>query len=180
LRTSLSAVELSFVSTANREELMTREQPTEDAIRLTLRVPASVERAYAAFTEEFASWYPSEYSWSQDVLETIGIEGREGGRCFERGPYGFWVDWGRVLVWDPPHRVAFSWQISPRREPVPDPEKSSEVELRFHEEGAQSTRVEFEHRGFSRHGEGAEGYLKALRSEQGWPYILDRYAVALG
>ena len=71
---------------------MTRERATEDAIRLTLRVPASVERAYAVFTEEFASWYSSEYTWSQDVLETIGIEGREGGHCFERGPYGFWVD----------------------------------------------------------------------------------------
>ena len=160
---------------------MTRKQATEDAIRLTLRVPTSVERAYAVFAEEFASWYhPSEYTWSQDVLETIGIEGREGGRCFERGPYGFWVDWGRVLVWDPPHRLAFSWQISPGREPVPDPEKASEVELRIHEEGPQSTRVEFEHRGFSRHGEGAESYLMALGSEQGWPYILDRYAVTFG
>jgi NAD(P)-dependent dehydrogenase (short-subunit alcohol dehydrogenase family) len=30
--------------------------------------------------------------------------------------------------------------------------------------------------GFSRHGEGAESYLKALGSEQGCPYILDCYA----
>ncbi|MDQ5817219.1 MAG: SRPBCC family protein [Actinomycetota bacterium] len=168
------------MSTVNREELMTGEQATEDAIRLTLTVSASVERAYAVFAEELASWYPSEYTWSQDVLETIGIEGREGKRCFERGPYGFWMDWGRVLLWDPPHRLVFSWQISPRREPVPDPEKSSEVELRFHEEGPRSTRVEFEHRGLSRHGEGAESYLKAISSEQGWPYILDRYAGAFG
>jgi uncharacterized protein YndB with AHSA1/START domain len=157
---------------------MTGEQAIEDAIHLTLTVPASVERAYAVFVEEFASWYPRKYTWSQDVLQTIGIERREGGRCFERGPYGFWIDWGRVLVWDPPDRLVFSWQISPRREPVPNPKKASEVELSFHEEGPQSTRIEFEHSGLSRHGEGAGGYRQALSSEQGWPYILDRYAAA--
>lgn len=92
---------------------MNREQATDDAIRLALTVPASAERAYAVFAEEFASWYPGEYTWSQDVLDTIGIEGREGGRCFERGPEGFWIDWGRVLAWEPPHRLVFSWQISP-------------------------------------------------------------------
>jgi hypothetical protein len=73
----------------------------------------------------------------------------------------------------------FSWQISPRREPVPDREKASEVELRF-EEGSRSTRIEFEHRGFSRHGEGSDGYREALGSEQGWPYILERVDVAFG
>jgi hypothetical protein len=35
-----------------------------------------------------------------------------------------------------------------------------------------------EHRDFDRHGEGAEGYRAALASEQGWPYILGRYAAA--
>jgi uncharacterized protein YndB with AHSA1/START domain len=159
---------------------MSRERAAEDAIRLTLTVPASTERAYAVFAEEFASWYPSEYTWSQDVLDTIGMEGREGGRCFERGPEGFWIDWGKVLVWDPPRRLAFTWQISPRREPVPDLEKASVVELRFHAEGPRSTRIAFEHSGLSRHGEGAEDYLESLSSEQGWPYILDRYAAAFG
>ena len=87
---------------------MTEERAAEDAIRLTLMVPASAERAFAVFVEGFASWYPGEYTWSQDVLDVIGIEGREGGRCFERGPEGFWIDWGRVLVWNPPRRLVFS------------------------------------------------------------------------
>ena len=55
---------------------MTGEQAAEDAIRLTLTVPAPAERAFAVFAEGFASWYPSEYTWSQDVLDTIAIEGR--------------------------------------------------------------------------------------------------------
>ena len=143
-------VESRLVSTGNREESTIGEQATEDAIRLTLTVPAPAERTFTVFVEGFASWDLNEYTWSQDVLDTIAIEGREGGRCFERGPEDFWIDWGRVLVWDPPRRLLFSWQISPRREPVPDREKASEVELRFEEEGLRSTRIEFEHRGFSR------------------------------
>lgn len=150
---------------------MTGERATEDAIRLTLPLPTSAERADAVFTDGFASWYPGEYTWSRDVLETIGIEGRKGGRCFERGPHGFWIDWGRVLVWEPPTRLVFSWQIGPGREPVPDPGGASEVELRFHEEGPHNTRIEYEHRALSRHGGAAEGYLEALSSEQGWPYM---------
>ena len=55
---------------------MTGEQAAEDAIRLTLTVPAPAERAFAVFAEGFASWYPGEYTWSQDVLDTIAIEGR--------------------------------------------------------------------------------------------------------
>src|SRR5215218_6747878 len=62
-----------------------------------------------------------------------------------------------------------------RCEPNPDPAKAGEVGLRF-EEGPRGTKIEFEHRGFSRHGEGGEGYREALGSERGWPYILDRYA----
>jgi hypothetical protein len=65
-------------------------------------VPAPAERAFTVFVEGFASWDPNEYTWSQDVLDTIAIEGREGGCCFERGPEDFWIDWGMVLVWDPP------------------------------------------------------------------------------
>lgn len=73
-----------------------------------------------------------------------------------------------------------SWQISPERVPEPDPAKASEVEIHFVAEGPASTHVEFEHRGFGRHGEGAEGYLEAMGSECGWPYILDRYVAAIG
>jgi hypothetical protein len=43
-----------------------------------------------------------------------------------------------------------------------------------------STRVELEHRGFSRHGPGGADYLEAMSSpDWGWTYILDRYAANL-
>jgi uncharacterized protein YndB with AHSA1/START domain len=143
-------------------------------------VVASVsgERAFEVFADELASWWPPEYSWSQDVLEDIGIEPHEDGLCFERGPYGFRCDWGRVLVWDPPRRLVFAWQISPRREPEPNPAKASEVQVRFTDNGEGGTSVELEHRRFERHGDDGAEYARMLGSQQGWPFLLDRFAAA--
>ncbi|HET8726192.1 MAG TPA: SRPBCC domain-containing protein, partial [Alphaproteobacteria bacterium] len=84
-----------------------------------------------------------------------------------------------VLAWEPPHRLVLAWQISPRREPEPDPARASEVEVRFASEGPSVTRVAFEHRGFANHGADADGYRAGLDSAQGWTFILDRYAAAL-
>jgi uncharacterized protein YndB with AHSA1/START domain len=144
-------------------------------IRRTLTVHVPIERAFAIFTERFEAWWPREYTWGGEVLESIGIECREGGLCYEAGPNGFSCHWGRVLVWDPPHRLVLSWQISPERAPQPNPAKASEIELRFIAEGPR-TLVEFEHRGFARHGKGGARYRAAMDSPQGWTYILQRYA----
>ena len=120
------------------------------------------------------TWWPREYTWAGDVLEMIGMEIRKGGRCFEKGPYGFTCDWGHILIWEPPKRLIFTWQISPERVPEPNPDKASEVEVYFIEKG-RNTQVEFLHRGFARHGKNGPNYRLALDSPQGWPYILDQY-----
>jgi uncharacterized protein YndB with AHSA1/START domain len=146
----------------------------DDACAATVTVSGSPERAFATFFDGFADWWPREFTWSQEVLETIAVEPHEGGRAFERGPDGFHLDWGRVRVVERPHRAVFTWQISPRREPVPDPAHASEVEVRFVDAGDGTTRVHLEHRGFSRHGEGADEYRR-LMGEQGWPHALERY-----
>lgn len=153
-------------------------QRDNEAIRYRINLPIPAGRAFDVFTKEFDSWWPAEYTWSQDVLETIAIEPMEQGRCFERGPNNFECDWGRVLAWEPPRRLIFSWQISPDRVPVPDPAKASEVDVRFESEGRSETCVKFEHRHIDRHGEGAADYRSMLASPQGWPYILDCYIQA--
>lgn len=147
-------------------------------VRCEVEVAASRERAFAAFTADLGSWWPPEYSWAQTTLESIAIEPREGGRCYESGPHGFSCDWGRVTHCRPPERLVFLWQISPDRTPQPDPERSSEVEVTFHEAG-EGTRVTVEHRAFERHGEEGGGYREALGSELGWPYMLGRLAKSL-
>jgi len=150
----------------------------DDAITTTTTVPASPEQAFSAFFDRFADWWPREFTWSQDVLETVTLELRPGGKASEYGPDGFRVDWGIVREVDRPRRALFTWQIGPRREPVPDPARGSEVEVRFEEAEGGCTRVELEHRGFTRHGEGADEYRRMM-AEQGWPVALDRYARAI-
>jgi uncharacterized protein YndB with AHSA1/START domain len=149
-----------------------------EPVRNALVIPLPLERAFMLFTDDLGTWWPKEYTWSGEVLEEIGIEGWLDGMCYETGPYGFRCDWGRVLAWEPPNRLVFTWQISPNREPVPDPRKASEVELRFASQDDNVTRVDFEHRNFERHGPGAQSYRDALNAEDGWPLILDGYVRA--
>jgi uncharacterized protein YndB with AHSA1/START domain len=145
------------------------------SIRVTVEIGLPAQRAFALFTQHFALWWPRQYSWSQEVLEDIGVELKEGGLCFERGPHGFRCDWGRVLHWEPPHRLVLAWHISPRREPQPNPEKASTIEVTFTALTPARTHIDLEHRDFERHGEGAEQYREGLASPEGWPRILDRY-----
>jgi uncharacterized protein YndB with AHSA1/START domain len=138
---------------------------------MDLDLTITPERAFEAFTAELREWWPAEYTWSgASALVTIGIEPGAGGLCHEIGPHGFRCDWGRVLTWDPPRRLVFTWQIGPSREPVPDPARASEVEVRF-----RDGRVELEHRSFGKHGPSGDDYLKGMESPEGWPFILGRY-----
>jgi uncharacterized protein YndB with AHSA1/START domain len=154
------------------------QEPTDEPIRQAVTVPVPVDQAFAAFAD-LAGWWPREYTWAADTLEDIGIDPREGGHCYERGPLGFTCHWGRVLAWEPPTRLAFTWQIAPDRVPEPNPAKASEVEVRFQPAGASGTRVELEHRALARHGEAADAYRDGLASPEGWPLILGRYAATL-
>lgn len=149
-----------------------------DSVIHAIAIRAPAEEAFHRFVADLAMWWPVEYTWSRDVLETIEIEPRQGGRCFERGPHGFMCDWGRVLEYDAPRRLRFLWQIGPTRVPVPDPERASEVDVRFEREGEASTRVRLEHRHFERHGDEGDSYRDAMASQQGWPYILDNFAAS--
>ena len=146
------------------------------AAHSSVRVALPPEQAFERFTEAFGDWWPPEYTWSRHALERIGIEPGEGGLCYELGPHGFRLDWGRVTAWEPGARLAFLWQIGPTRVPEPDPGRASEVDVRFEADGEGGSRVTLTHAGFERHGDGAEGYRAAMDSPQGWDRILGRFA----
>jgi uncharacterized protein YndB with AHSA1/START domain len=134
-----------------------------------------VEQAFGVFTSEFASWWPHQYHIGQaDVAEVI-LEPHEGGRWYERGVDGSECDWGRVLVWAPPSRLVFTWQISGAWQFDPDPEHASEIEVQFSEDGPGQTRVEVEHRHFDRLVDGRSVH-DAIRGGGGWALLLEGYA----
>ncbi|MDQ1657183.1 MAG: hypothetical protein QOD41_2266, partial [Cryptosporangiaceae bacterium] len=95
---------------------------------------------------------------------------------YDRGVDGSECHWARVLAYEPPDRVVFSWDISPQWQIETEPDNTSEVEVRFVAETPQRTRVELEHRHLDRHGPGWQSVRDGVASDEGWPLYLDRYA----
>jgi uncharacterized protein YndB with AHSA1/START domain len=146
------------------------------SVRTHIVVDASVERAFQVFTAEFDKIKPREHNMlGVDIAETV-FEPRVGGHIYDRGVDGSECRWARVLAFEPPERVLFSWDISPQWQPEPDLEKTSEVEVRFIAESPERTRVELEHRHLDRHGPGWESERAGVESEGGWPLYLQRFA----
>jgi uncharacterized protein YndB with AHSA1/START domain len=154
-------------------------QAQETSVRTQIVVEVPIERAFSVFTEDFDRIKPREHNMLDvDIAETV-FEPREGGRIYDRGVDGSECHWARVLAYEPPERVVFSWDISPQWQVESDLEKTSEVEVRFISESPERTRVELEHRNLDRHGEGWQGGRDAVGSEGGWPLYLQRFAELL-
>jgi len=154
--------------------MTTRAEST--SVRHDVVVEAPIERAFSVFTEEFDRIKPREHNMlGVEIAETI-FDPREGGYIYDRGVDGSECRWARVLAFEPPDHVMFSWDISPYWQVETYPEKTSTVEVRFAAEGPNRTRVELEHRDLDRHGEGWEGLRTGVDSGDGWPLYLRRYA----
>ena len=151
-------------------------QAQATSVRTQVVVEAPIERAFSVFTEQFDRIKPREHNLlAVEIAETV-FEPRVGGHIFDRGVDGSECRWARVLAFEPPNRVVFSWDISPQWQIEPDPDKTSEVEVRFIAETPDRTRVELEHRNLDRHGPGWEAGRDAVDSEGGWPLYLQRLA----
>jgi uncharacterized protein YndB with AHSA1/START domain len=152
----------------------------QTAIRTEVVVEAPVERAFRVFTEHFDDIKPREHNMLEvDIAQSI-FEARSGGRVYDVGVDGSECQWARVLVYEPPHRIVFTWDISPQWQIETDLSKTSEVEVRFIRETADRTRVELEHRHLDRHGEAWASLRDGVASDGGWPLYLGRYADQVG
>jgi len=148
-------------------------------IRRQIIVPASIDRAFAVFTERFGDFKPPEHNLlGAPIVETV-FEARVGGNIVDRAADGSECRWARILAYEPPNRVVFSWDIDPRWSLETDPDQTSEVEVRFVAESPARTRLELEHRLIERHGPGWEGVSAGVDSDEGWGLYLDRYATLL-
>jgi Activator of Hsp90 ATPase homolog 1-like protein len=145
---------------------MTGTQTSIEPVHRSVTVDRGVEDAFRVFTEELGNWWPVEtHSIAKTAVETVVMEGQVGGRLYERTTGGEENGWGRMLVWEPPRRVAFEWHITG----VP-----TEVEVCFSPQGS-GTRVDLEHRGFERLEDGA---ARRESYSNGWVTVLERYAAA--
>jgi uncharacterized protein YndB with AHSA1/START domain len=150
--------------------------PDEVAVRRQIVVDVPIDDAFATFVERFGDFKPPEHNLLGAEIAETRFEPAVGGHIYDRGVDGAECRWARVLAYEPPDRVVFSWDISPQWQVETDERNASEVEVRFIAETAQRTRVELEHRHLERHGPGWESLRGAIDSDGGWPLYLSRYA----
>ncbi|SCL45156.1 Uncharacterized conserved protein YndB, AHSA1/START domain [Micromonospora citrea] len=153
--------------------------PAIPPIRRTITVAAPVERAFRVFTDSVDSWWPAEYHIGRADYAGAVLEQGEGGRWYERGADGSECDWGRVLAWEPPHRLVLTWQINGDWQYDPDPGRASEIEVRFTPAGPDQTVVELEHRHLERLA-GGQAMHDAVGGDGGWTGVLERFAKVAG
>jgi uncharacterized protein YndB with AHSA1/START domain len=145
-------------------------------IQLDVTVDAPIERAFEVFVGQFDSIKPRDHNLMEvEIAETV-FERHVGGHIYDRGVDGSECRWARVLAYEPPQRVVFSWDIGTRWQLETDPAHASEVEVRFTAESPTRTRVELEHRHLNRHGDGWEMARDAIGGDGGWPLYLERFA----
>jgi uncharacterized protein YndB with AHSA1/START domain len=153
---------------------MTVTQVLDTSVRTSITVEAPIERAFETFTAGMGTWWPETHHILQAELAEMVFEPFVGGNVYDRGVDGSECRWARVLAYEPPHRVVFSWDIDTSWQIETDHSKTSEVEVRFTAAGSDRTEVTLEHRNLDHHGEGWEGMRDAVGSPGGWS--LERFA----
>lgn len=149
---------------------------SDTVVRRQLVVEAPIDKAFSVFTDRFGDFKPREHNLlAVPITETV-FEPKVGGNIVDRGEDGSECRWARILAYDPPHRVVFSWDIGPTWQVETDPELTSEVEVTFTAETPERTRVDLEHRHLDRHGPGWESVRDGVAEDRGWPLYLNRYA----
>jgi uncharacterized protein YndB with AHSA1/START domain len=154
-------------------------QETTTVVRRQIAVQAPIERAFTVFTERFGDFKPPEHNLLKAPIAETVFEPRVGGHIYDRGSDGSECRWARILAYDPPDRVVFSWDISPQWQIETEPDNSSEVEVRFTAQAPGRTLVELEHRNIDRHGPGWQAVADGVSGDAGWPLYLSRYAALL-
>jgi len=147
----------------------------QTTVKKSIVVNVPLAHAFEVFTRRFDLWWPRSHHIGKAEMKQAVLEEREGGRWYERGIDGSECEWGRVLAWSPPSRVAVSWHINGSWSYDPDPARASRVEVTFHDEGNGRTRVELEHSQLDRHA-GWEQLRESISSPGGWAKLLEMFA----
>jgi uncharacterized protein YndB with AHSA1/START domain len=135
-------------------------------------VAAPVDTAFSLFVERLGDFKPPEHNLLAVPIARTVFEPRVGGHIYDVGTDGSECRWARVLVYEPPHRVVFSWDIGPTWQLEADPDNATE--------SPGKTRVELEHRHLDRHGPGWQSVADGVGHDQGWSLYLSRYAALVG
>ena len=151
-----------------KEDQLVQEVKIEP-VRKQLKVGLSVEQAFELFTAGIGKWWPLlTHSVGEELAATCLFEGWIGGRIVEVLKDGSQSEWGRVLSWEPFHKVSFSWY------PGRDQDTGQEVIVTFREIPG-GTLVELVHVGWESLGAVAQARRDGY--DTGWDFVLAKYIV---
>ena len=137
-------------------------------IEKTITVPLDPSAAFKLFTAGMGTWWPLEsHSVGNEDARDCIIESFVGGRFYEVMKDGSQSEWGKVMVWMPPHRLVVTWH--PGREAA----SAQELEIGFSAvEGG--TQIHLVHRGWEILAETAEASRQQYVT--GWDIVLGKYS----
>lgn len=110
---------------------------------VALRVKASPERTFEAFTTEIGQWWKPNglFQFTPRSPGVLSFEGRE--RLVETLANGKIFEIGKVTAWEPGRRLAFGW-----RQASFTPDMATQVEITFEPVGEGETRITVSHAGW--------------------------------
>ena len=136
-------------------------------VRRTVTVRLSPDEAFRLFTNGIDEWWPlGTHSVGEERAESVTFEAGVGGRIYEVVDGGEEHEWGRVLEWDPPGRVVFSWY------PGRDDTTAQQVQVTFTPAG-DGTTLELVHTGWETLGDRASEVRANYDSADGWDMVLE-------
>jgi uncharacterized protein YndB with AHSA1/START domain len=148
------------------------QETSERVVEKSVTVSVPVERAFEVFTQEIGTWWPLRtHAVDTERSETVVMETHVGGRLYERLPSGEEHVWGKLIAWEPPTRIAYSWH------PGRGEETAQEVEITFSPEG-DGTRVDVRHYGWEKLDERIDEVVASY--DEGWDAVIARYVEAAG
>jgi uncharacterized protein YndB with AHSA1/START domain len=140
-----------------------------EPLRLEFEVRCPVEHAFRTWTENLDRWWPPDHTVSGEHGLSIVVEGRPGGRIFERTGSGAVHEWGEITTWDPPRRLGYRWHLRQDRA------DATQVDISFRAVD-DGTLVEIVHTGWDRLG--AKGPDRRTGNLAGWSGVLPHYIEA--
>lgn len=151
-------------------------------ILVALRVPASPERAFEAFTAEIGQWWRPNglFQFTPRSPGVLTFEPGPEGRLVETLASGKVFEIGKIRAWEPPRRLVFGW-----RQASFAPGQDTEVEVTFEAVG-EETRVTVQHVGWdgvpqthvAKHGFPDAIFLR--RHAEWWQVLLASFKMAAG
>lgn len=120
---------------------MSTAQLRSTSVTTEVDVDAPVEHAFRVFTDGIGTWWNPDHHILDGQLAKMLFEPRVGGHVIDRAVNGSECRWARVLSYEPPTRVCFSWDINLSWQIETEPTKASEIEVTFGPDGPRRTHV---------------------------------------